>query len=128
MHWDSARLLGAAKVLGKMACASSMAPMGSARLTIARLLLNQEDCVQGMAVAARKCATLRVAILLLEHAAGAIGMVRMAGARSMDAPPRQHMDSSIASHTAAGRRRSRVILVSISISMLHFVIIGSSFV
>eukprot|EP00729_Bicosta_minor_P013732 gene13732-biopygen8299 len=34
-------------------------------------------------------------------------MVRMGGARLKDAPPLHDKDSSIASHTAAGRRRSR---------------------
>ena len=107
VHGDSARLLGAIQALGKMACARSMAPMGSARLTIARLPLIQEDCVADMAVAAKKCARLRTARRLLMPVAVAEGTVRMAGARLMDAPPRQHKDSSIASHTAAGRRRSR---------------------
>ena len=90
-----------------MACAESMVPKRSACLTIARLLLEQEDCVAGMAVAARKCATLKAAGLLLKLAAVAEGMVRMDGARLMDASPWQHKGSSIASHTVAGRRRSR---------------------
>jgi len=106
-HGDFARLLGAIQVLGKMVCALSMAPMGSARLTIAKRMLEHEDCVAGMAVAARKCATLKAARLLRVHAAVALGMVPMAGARLMDAPPLQHEGSSIASHTVAGRRGSR---------------------
>ena len=106
-HGDFARLMGAIQALSKMGCAKSMAPKRSARLTIARLLLDREDCVADMAAAAPNCATLRAARLLLMHAAVAVGMVRMGGARLMDARPRQHKDSSIASHTAAGRRGSR---------------------
>ena len=98
-----ARLLGAIQVLSKTACVQSMAPMGSARLTIARLLLLQEDFVSGMAVAASKCATLRAARLVPKHVAVASGTVRMAGARWMNAPPRHDKGSSIASHTVAGR-------------------------
>ena len=90
-----------------MAYALSMVPTASARLTIARVLLDQEDCVPGMAVAGRKCAALRAARLLLKHVVVVLGMVRMDGARMMGAPPRQHEGSSIASHTVAGRRGSR---------------------
>ena len=92
-----------------MACAKGMAPTASARLTIARLLLVQEECVPDMAVAAcaRRCATLKAARLLLMPVAVVLGMVRMGGARLIDAPPRQHKDSSIAPHTVAARRRSR---------------------
>ena len=90
-----------------MACAASMAPKRSARLMIARLLLNHEDCVSGMAAATRKCAILRAARLVFKHMAVALGMVRMAGARLRDALPQQRKGSSIASHTAAGRRGSR---------------------
>ena len=104
---DSARLLGAIQVLSKTACALSMAPKRSARLTIALLLLNQEDCVAGMAVAARRCATLRAARLVPKHVVVALDMVPKGGATLMDAPPRQHKGSSIAPHTAAGRRRGR---------------------
>jgi len=103
----SVHLLGAIQALSKMGCAKSMAPKRSARLTIARLLLNQEDCVSDTAVATRKCATLRAARLVLKCVAVVAGMVLTAGARLMGAPPRQHKGSSIATHTAAGRRRSR---------------------
>ena len=102
-----ARLLGAIQALSKMGCAKSMVPKRSARLTIARLLLTDEDCVAGMVVAAPTCARLRAARRLLLHAAVAVGMVRMGGARLMDAPPQQEKGSSIAPHTAAGRRSSR---------------------
>ena len=107
VHRGSARLLGAVKVLGKMASAASIVPSASARLLIARLLPNQEDCVSGMGAAARKCATLKAARLVLLHAAVASGMVHMAGVRLMGAPLRHDKGSSTASHTAAGRRRSR---------------------
>ena len=106
-HEDFARLLGAIQALSKMACAKSTAPTASARLTIARRMLKHEDCVADMAVAIPKCATLRVARLLLVPVAVAEGMVRMDGARSMDAPPQQHQGSSIASHTVGERRGSR---------------------
>ena len=102
-----ALLMGAIQVLSKIGCARSMAPTASARLTIALLLLNQEDCVAGMAVAARRCATLRAARLVPKHVVVALDMVPKGGATLMDAPPRQHKGSSIAPHTAAGRRRSR---------------------
>ena len=98
----SARLTIARLLPSKMACAISMASKKSAHLTIARLLLYQEDCATDM-VAARKCATLRAARLVLLHAAVALGMARMGGARLMNAPPRQHKGSSIAPHTAVGR-------------------------
>ena len=71
-----------------------MAPTASARLTIAKRMLNQEDCVPGMAVTGRKCAKSRAARQLLEHAAVALGMVLTAGARMRNAPPRQHEDLS----------------------------------
>ena len=100
-----ARLLGAIQALSKMGCAASTAPKRSARLKIARRMLTQEDCVPGMVAATRKCATLRAARLLLVPVAVAVGMVRMGGARLMGAPPRQDKGSSIASLTAAGRRR-----------------------
>ena len=104
-----ARLLGAIQVLSKTACALSMVRTASARLTIARLLLNQEDCVPGMVAAARKCATSRAARVVLTLVAVALGMVRMGGATLTDAPPLQYKDPSIALHTAAGRRRSRAL-------------------
>ena len=100
-----ARLIGVIHVLSKMGCAKSMVPTASARLKIAKRMLAQEDCATVMA--ARKCATLRVARRLLLHGAVAVGMVRMAGARLMDALHQQEQGSSTASHTAVGRRRSR---------------------
>ena len=70
-------------------------------------MLKHEDCVADMAAAAPNCATLRAARLLLLHVAVAVGMVPMGGARVMDAPPLHDKGSSIALHTAAGRRTSR---------------------
>ena len=99
--------MGAIQVQSKMVFALSMAPMGSARLPIARLLPIQEDSVPDMAVARPKCATLTAARRLLKHAVVALGMVHMGGARVMDAPPRHYKGSSIASNMVAGRRRSR---------------------
>ena len=101
-----ALLLNAIQELPKTACATNMAPTASARLTIARLLLNQEDCVPGMAAAVPKCATLRAARRVLKHVVVALGMVRMGGARLVDAPPWQHEDSSIAPHTAKKKKPS----------------------
>ena len=107
VHGDFARRMGAIQALSKTACARSMVPKRSARLTIARLLPTQEDCVSDMAVATRKCATLRAARLLLKHVAVVLGMVPLGGARLTDAPPRQHKVSSIVSHTVVGRSRGR---------------------
>ena len=99
--------MGAIQVLSKTACAISMVRRASARLTIAGLLLTQEDCVSDMVAAARKFATLRAARRVLKRVGVAKGMVRMGGASLVDAPPLHDKGSSIASHTAAGRLRGR---------------------
>ena len=75
VHEDSAPLLGAIQALSKTACALSMAPKRSARLTIAKHMLKQEVCVASMA--ALKCAKSRAARLVLKLVAVAEGMVGM---------------------------------------------------
>eukprot|EP00729_Bicosta_minor_P020299 gene20299-biopygen18264 len=60
-----------------------------------------------MAAARPNCARLRAATASVLHAAVALGMVRMDGAKLMVAPPVQSVDSSNAPNTVVGRRGSR---------------------
>ena len=92
-----------------MECAESMVPVGSVLSNTATLLYKQEAGVASMAVAARKCARWKAAVVLHKHVVSVLSMVLMESACLVGALPTHDLDLNIAVNTAVERRTSRAL-------------------
>ena len=83
-----------------------MVPVGSALSAIAQLLPHQQqkEGAVGIVVAARKCARLKAAPLLLQHVVSVASMVLVEHASMMDAPLTYNLDQNIAENMAVETR------------------------